>query len=134
MKVIDRTISYKPEDHDALIWELLCCFQEGRQEGLAPGVKEYYFRLAVDEAITNAFQHGNRGRKGDEIRITVEMRKDAISILVRDRGEGFDPAGVPDPRRDDSMFSGHGRGIHMLRQIAEVSWDRASHGLKIELS
>ncbi len=134
MKVIDRTISYMPEDHDAVIWDLLCRFQEGRREGLASDIKEYYFRLAVDEAITNAFHHGNGGRKGEEIRITVEMRKHSLLVLVCDRGEGFDPAALPDPRREDLMFRGHGRGIHMLKQIADVSWDRASHGLKIVLS
>jgi two-component system sensor histidine kinase DegS len=49
------------------------------------------FRL-VQESVTNAMKHG----KSKQIWVKVEWRKDAVNILVRDNGTGFDQSLVRD--------------------------------------
>ena len=49
------------------------------------------FRL-VQESVTNATKHG----KCTQIWVKVEWRNDAVNILVKDNGSGFDPTLVQD--------------------------------------
>ena len=48
---------------------------------------------AVREAMVNAARHG-----GGQVSVYVECRDDLVEAYVRDRGEGFDLAAVPDDR------------------------------------
>jgi signal transduction histidine kinase len=51
--------------------------------------------LATREALTNAAVHSGV----TEVSLFVQAAADEISVFVRDRGTGFDPAGVPGDRR-----------------------------------
>ncbi|MDN3495362.1 hypothetical protein QL996_05440 [Planococcus sp. APC 4015] len=50
--------------------------------------------LAATQAVANAVQHAG----GAGLRVSVEAGIDQICLVVRDSGEGFDMAGVPDDR------------------------------------
>jgi len=76
--------------------------------------------IAVREALANAVIHGNGF--ADEKRIFVRCygKPDgSLLILVRDEGPGFDPDGVPDPRDEDRMHLNHGRGLLLMRELAD---------------
>ncbi len=47
--------------------------------------------LAAREAMANAAKHAGV----EEIDVYLEVTDEAVSVFVRDRGTGFDPAGVP---------------------------------------
>jgi signal transduction histidine kinase len=51
--------------------------------------------LAAREAMTNAAKHSG----ADEVAVYAEASADRVSVFVRDRGAGFDVAGVPAGRR-----------------------------------
>jgi signal transduction histidine kinase len=51
--------------------------------------------LAAREAMTNAAKFAGV----DEVDVYAEVADDEVSVFVRDRGEGFDRAAVPDDRR-----------------------------------
>jgi signal transduction histidine kinase len=51
--------------------------------------------LAAREAMANAARHAGV----DEVAVFAEAGDEQVSVFVRDRGAGFDPAGVPDDRR-----------------------------------
>ena len=51
--------------------------------------------LAAREAMTNAAKFAGV----EEIDVFVDVSSEEIAIFVRDRGAGFDPAGVPEDRR-----------------------------------
>jgi signal transduction histidine kinase len=50
---------------------------------------------AVREAAVNAAKHAD----GDHVSIYVEVAPTELTAFVRDKGRGFDPAGVPADRR-----------------------------------
>jgi signal transduction histidine kinase len=51
--------------------------------------------LAAREAMANAARHSGV----DEVAVFAEAGEDGVSVFVRDRGSGFDPAAVPADRR-----------------------------------
>jgi anti-sigma regulatory factor (Ser/Thr protein kinase) len=46
------------------------------------------------------------------------------SLIVSDRGQGFDPRTIPDPLTVENLEADHGRGIHIMKLVMdEVSFD-----------
>ena len=40
-------------------------------------------------------------------------------IVVRDPGEGFDPASIPSPIEGERLYLSHGRGIFLINQLMD---------------
>src|SRR5215468_573228 len=70
----------------------------------------FAIKLALEEALTNAIKHGNRGDTSK--RIVVRFRVDPVQaiIMVRDEGPGFQPECVPDPTAEENLERPSGRG------------------------
>jgi serine/threonine-protein kinase RsbW len=70
--------------------------------------------VALREAVVNAFRHG-RSPDGAPCRIGLHLTPEALVINVRDRGPGFDPACIEDPREPKNLIRGGGRGLFYMR-------------------
>lgn len=75
---------------------------------------------ALDEAATNAVEHGYKGTPG-ELEITVERNGTELAVRLRDWAPAFDPTGHPPP---DLSLPLHARptgglGIHLMRSLAD---------------
>jgi serine/threonine-protein kinase RsbW len=102
-----------PDGESALdhIEDLAVCM--GRAGGLATD-EATFVGVALREAVVNAFRHG-RGPDGAPTRIGLHLTPDSLVITVRDRGPGFDPASVPDPRDEPNLERGCGRGLFYMK-------------------
>jgi len=89
----------------------------GRAGGL-DGDEATFVGVALREAVVNAFRHG-RSPDGCPCRIGLHLTPEALVINVRDRGPGFDPARVPDPRAPQNLERGSGRGIFYMRRFTD---------------
>lgn len=85
----------------------------GRAGGLA-NEEAVFVGVALREAAVNAFRHG-RSPDGAPCRIGLHLTPDALVINVRDRGPGFDPKEVPDPREPQNLCRGGGRGLFYMK-------------------
>ena len=72
-------------------------------------------RLALQEALANAFKHGNRGEPNTTIVVDFTVADHAMTIEIQDQGDGFDPASVPDPTAEENITIPAGRGIMLMR-------------------
>lgn len=89
-------------------------------------------RLCLEEALVNAFRHGNRFEPGLVVRFRATIGDDQSEFEVEDEGEGFDPGGVPDPTADENLEIPSGRGIMLMRAyMAEVEY--LGHGNRIRM-
>jgi anti-sigma regulatory factor (Ser/Thr protein kinase) len=84
--------------------------------------------LVLDEVITNVIDYGFEGVDGEpEIRLTLTLEGDELTIQVEDNGRAFDPlqAAPPDleaPLEDRPVG---GLGIHLVRSVMNtVEYDR----------
>ena len=108
---------------------------------------------AVDEALTNAYYHGNleissevRERDAREyhdlalqrrqvapyaerrIHVRLHLDRDQLSITIRDEGPGFDPESLPDPTAPGYLERPCGRGVLLMRAFMDfVSFNEAGN-------
>lgn len=85
--------------------------------------------MAVREAVTNAVIHGNREDASVEFDMTITRDAQDLTIAVRDRGNGFNPAQVADPTATENLLATSGRGILFMRNFMDdVTWETHSQG------
>lgn len=73
-------------------------------------------RLAVEEALTNAFHHGHKGLPADvPVRFDFAVGPDDVVIAIEDQGPGFKPESVPDPTLEENLEIPSGRGLLLMR-------------------
>ena len=82
--------------------------------------------VALQEALVNAVLHGAKNDPSQVIRCWVDVDAEAVTIVIRDPGNGFDTAAVTDVSDDGTNLTNHGRGIFLMRGLMdEVSY---AHG------
>jgi anti-sigma regulatory factor (Ser/Thr protein kinase) len=92
-----------------------CCF-----EAVTPAPRTR-FRLCtvVAEAVTNAMLYGNENDPTRRVTVEIAVHPEHVVIGVTDEGEGFDPEIFPDPTTDEALERTTGRGLYMIRQLAD---------------
>ena len=90
-----------------------------REMKCAPG-REDDIELALTEALANAVVHGAKNDSSKVIECDVACDEErGILIVVRDPGNGFDPAKIANPCEGENIFSNHGRGIYLINQLMD---------------
>lgn len=84
----------------------------------------FAIRLALEEALTNAFKHGNAGDPDKQVVLECRVDDERVEIEVEDEGPGFDWQGLPDPTADENLQVPTGRGIFLMRAyMSEVAFE-----------
>jgi serine/threonine-protein kinase RsbW len=84
-------------------------------------------RLALAEAIVNAFKHGHKGLPpATPIGFEYVVDDATVRVSVEDQGPGFRPEDIPDPTLDENIEKASGRGLMLIRAYMT----RVSHSAK----
>ena len=113
---------------------------DGLQRAVVDGIRHagydeastFAVRLALEEAVANAFRHGN-GEDPEKV-VTVEFKisDEKVWIAVEDEGCGFDPDAVPDPTEEANLEIPSGRGIMLMRAyMTDVSIVAPGHRVEM---
>lgn len=80
-----------------------------------PESTRFDIRVAVGEAIANAIRHGSPLGETDTVGVSVSAHDDRVTVVVTDRGQGFDGAAGPggDP------YAASGRGVMFMRALMD---------------
>ncbi len=85
----------------------------------------FAMRLALAEAVINAFRHGNQGNPHKAVRVSYLVTHAEVAAEVEDEGPGFDPDQVPDPLSGENIERMSGRGLFLMRvYMSGVSFNR----------
>jgi serine/threonine-protein kinase RsbW len=111
---------------------------DGRPEAVAPAVegmmqvvrtmgcaagREHDIETALQEALANAVIHGCKKDPGKKVACSVACDASRrMLIVIRDPGDGFDPASIPNPVLGQQIYSTHGRGIFIINQLMDKVW------------
>ena len=91
----------------------------------------YNIQLAADEAASNIIEHAYEGDRNGVLEISCGMRDGAITIIMVDHGESFDPSAIPLPdlKADLSERKIGGLGIFLMRKLMdEVRYESKKTG------
>jgi serine/threonine-protein kinase RsbW len=75
--------------------------------------------ISLTEAVTNAMRHGNRNDENKLVRVDCRKQQDTICFEVSDEGKGFDYNNLPDPTHPDNICKCGGRGVFLMRELAD---------------
>ncbi|MHC5022640.1 MAG: ATP-binding protein [Planctomycetota bacterium] len=75
----------------------------------------FAIRLALEEALSNAFKHGNKDDPAKPVNVSVSIDAGSVVIDIEDQGDGFDPETVPDPTEEENVEIPAGRGLTLMR-------------------
>lgn len=82
--------------------------------------KEFEIETALREALANAIIHGCKEDRTKTVNISVSCDESrGMIIVVRDSGEGFDPADLPSPVMGKQIYEDHGRGIFLINRLMD---------------
>jgi len=107
-------ISDRKKTVDALINALI-------RSGIKFEIAAEELYLTIDEAVTNAMEHGNKLIESNSIEVVIEVNAERLTVTVCDEGGGFDYAAWQ-PATD--ILRERGRGILIMREFA----DRLEYG------
>jgi serine/threonine-protein kinase RsbW len=108
---------------------------EGAEEMGFPSASRFALRLAMEEAIVNAFKHGHRGLPPETpVRIEYDLSPERVRVAVEDRGPGFRLDHVPDPTLDENLENPGGRGLVLMRAyMTNVRYNERGNRVEMEL-
>jgi serine/threonine-protein kinase RsbW len=120
------------DQHDHSQWWTLTCHTDWRNllEGLdqklgacrCPDTVRFAIHLALEEAIANAFRHGNRYDPLKVVAVRYVLGSQFFLATVEDEGEGFDPSAIPEPPTGDFLERANGHGLFLMRRY--MTWVR----------
>ncbi|MCA0430273.1 MAG: ATP-binding protein [Bacteroidetes bacterium] len=76
--------------------------------------------IAVTEAVNNAIQHGNKNNPDKYVKIGFDKGTQMLTFNVSDEGSGFNYNSLPDPTDPANIDKPHGRGIFLMRNLADT--------------
>jgi serine/threonine-protein kinase RsbW len=89
--------------------------------------REAAFCVAISEALANAITHGNHNDPSRMVYVRFALEPDALSIVIRDEGIGFNPEEVAAPK---DVGEDRNRGIPLMRSCVDEIQFR-NHGTEI---
>ncbi len=82
---------------------------------------ELYGNISVSiiEAVSNAILHGNQNDVTKIVLLDYKVIKDSLVFTISDEGNGFDFDTVPDPTLPENLENIKGRGIFLIKNLAD---------------
>jgi serine/threonine-protein kinase RsbW len=83
---------------------------------------EVYGKILIStvEAVNNAILHGNKGDVNKMVTVNMSADGNVLDITVTDEGEGFEYGNLPDPTDPKNIENLHGRGVFLMRRLADA--------------
>jgi serine/threonine-protein kinase RsbW len=75
--------------------------------------------ISVTESVINAIVHGNGNDKAKNVLLSLKVSQRDLNFTVSDEGRGFDYDALPDPTAPENLESTGGRGIFLIRNLAD---------------
>jgi serine/threonine-protein kinase RsbW len=125
-------ISYQSEKKNIkLIAENICHVIYGTNNDTELLNQEIY--LSIDEAVSNAMEHGNKWDKEKLVYINVFKNNDVIKVIIKDAGKGFDTNKINYELDKIDILKLRGRGIFIMNKFCELKWNNTGNELEMKI-
>ncbi len=127
-----RLILRLPASKESVPWALGRVLEWAAALGAGRSLR-HRLRTAVGEALANAVVHGSGEDRQRTVTVSADFAHPGIRIAVRDAGPGFELAGAPGPARPESIERPGGRGLFLMRALADEVRLRRAAGCEVVL-
>jgi anti-sigma regulatory factor (Ser/Thr protein kinase) len=103
------------------------------ESGVRIAIEQEELILLLDEAITNAMEHGNGWNPDKKVIVTVNANPDNMHISIADEGKGFDTSEFESSLNRRDLFSNRGRGIYLINQFCTISWNKKGNQINLQI-
>lgn len=94
------------------------------------GREMFHVRMAVEEGVENAIEHGNHRDPTKSIRLDFKVSPEFCYIQITDEGRGFCRAQLKNCTDDDRVDKQRGRGVHLIEQfMSETTYNERGNQL-----
>lgn len=101
--------------------------------GFPPEESKVNLPLVMDEALSNAIQHGNKGKEDLKVHVRIYISTRRIVVQIEDEGEGFSVDDSRDPRDLENLYRDSGRGLYLIRELMDsVEFKKGGRLLEME--
>lgn len=83
--------------------------------------KVFGINLCIDEAVDNAFRHGNKFDPTKRVHFTFVADSSHVFITITDEGAGFTSSQIPDALSPEGLSASSGRGIFLMNHYMDVT-------------
>jgi len=91
------------------------------------------FFLSIDEAITNAMEHGNKWNAKKMTSVKISSNTEFLYITIMDEGRGFNPDKIDKTINNKNRLKRRGRGIYIMNQFCSLSWNPKGNEITLKI-
>jgi serine/threonine-protein kinase RsbW len=81
----------------------------------------FYVQMAIEEAVVNAIEHGNKRNADKQVHVVFRVYQDRAEMTVTDQGIGFDHRHIADPTSEERLEQPRGRGVMLIRELMSAA-------------
>ena len=90
--------------------------------------------LVIDEALTNAMEHGNLWDPSKQVSVRITLNTNTLDILIRDEGKGFTKDVIAQTLDAVRNLKPRGRGIFIIKQFCSPSWNEKGNQIDLRFT
>lgn len=128
ISLLEIQVASKNEEKRKLIQEVIRTISDS---DAVPSLDNYELYLILDEAITNAMEHGNRWDAAKKVTIKIQDAHDKLLISVQDEGLGFDTSSTPKRLTVNGTLNTRGRGLFIIKNFVDVFFNTMGNEITI---
>lgn len=81
------------------------------------GMDVFRIQMAIEEAVVNAIEHGNRRDPDKLVRMVFHVTPLKVTMVISDEGAGFDHRNLADATSEELLDKPRGRGVLLMREL-----------------
>ena len=103
------------------------------RNNVAVGMTRDELLLVLDEALTNAMEHGNNWDSSKQVHLTLWKDSRFLHVLLEDEGTGFDASNSGSEFEEGNKLSHRGRGLSLIRRFCSPLWKNAGRSIDLPI-
>lgn len=104
-----------------------------KDNGIIPKISAIELALIVDEAVTNAMEHGNNWDSQKSIHLSIWTKNKNVHVSIEDEGKGFDFKNHQSEFAKGNKLSHRGRGISLIKKFCIPSWHKSGRQIDLKI-
>jgi anti-sigma regulatory factor (Ser/Thr protein kinase) len=101
--------------------------------GKSPELDFHELLIIIEEALTNAIEHGNRWDNSKMISVEAYPENEILHIMITDEGTGFPVSDVIKSINVNDKNRLRGWGLYMINKLCKPSWNIKGNQIDLQV-